>query len=221
MKHIKWIVIGLVAVLAFVAFCNLLPDTAPPKVLIDTWSSKLTERGYRQAENKKPDNIPADKTPPAGDPILYASGQAEGDNIEIIGVTTPDGNFWLTGTIKGLNGVDRQIIFDTLQWHDQIEIATSDRSDFSLITEAAWIDNRVDAGAGLAWDPVQVWNINAGLFGTVDINQDILTAPDWAAAGGRLSTDLWIFTAGLDIGYRIGESPGLHTGAGIGVRIGF
>lgn len=193
------------------------PDPFPRPKVIDTWSSALNERGYHRAANEKPDNIPDQKRPPAGEPVFHATGSVESSgnsgelDIELIAVETPDGSKWVKGWVDG-----REIVFDRLDW---VDTCYEDHSDFSLIVECALVDGP-DFGAGLAYEPLHFWGMNAGLFLTADVNQDILTAPDWAAGGVRVSSDWWIFTGGVDVGYRVGEESGLHTGLALGLAVG-
>jgi hypothetical protein len=199
---------------------SILTRPANSPVIPDTWSKPLQERGYREAENRKPDNIPDGKEPPAGEPVLHGTGTVEysGDTlqVEMVGVGAPDGSRWLTGYLKGPDGIDRQIMFDRLDWwipeHD-------DRSDFSLIAECAFI-NGPDMGVGLAWEPLEFYGVNAGLAGTIDLNRDLLDSPDWAALSARLSRSFGPISAGGHLGYRIGEERGLHTGVALGVAVG-
>lgn len=218
MKTIRTGILILIAVIAFTALCKLLPDSSPPKVLIDTWSSKLEERGYRQAENKKPDNIPDDKQPPAGEPIVHAIGTVEDSTVEIIAVETPDGNKWLTGWVKDGDGIERQIVFDRLDWWDA-RPASDDSTDLNLIIETAWVNNQVDVGVGAEYQFWHPLGADLGAAVTIDLQETITTTPDWLAVSGRLSGSISFFTLGGNVGWRFGEDSGLHLGASAGLAI--
>ena len=197
------------------------PDPFPAITRVkDTWTSALEDRGWRQAENKKPDNIPDQRQPPVeeAEPVIYGYGtvQLSGNSgelpVEITGIETPDGKKWMSAWVDG-----RQVIFEHLDW---LDVCYEDHTDLSLLVECAFIDGP-DFGAGAAYEPLHFWGMNAGLFLTCDVNQDILTAPDWAAGGVRVSRDWWVFTGGADLGYRLGEEAGLHTGISGGVELNF
>jgi len=87
------------------------------------------------------------------------------------------------------------------------------RERFSVYAEAAWIGDRARPGIGLAWKPVQVWGVEIGPAASMALDR-----PLWGAASVRLSRRVWsTIEAGASVGYRIGDEPGLHVAAGVGV----
>jgi len=195
--------------------CN--PHPQEPEVIVDTWSKPLNEAGFKPATPEKPDHIPGEKQPPAGEVVLHGSGTVEnsGETVEIIGVETPDGKKWLTGWVG-----DRQISFQHLDWWSETALH-DDGSDMSLIACCAWVDDSPDFGAGIAWQPVNALGIDAGLSISADVNAHLTSAPDWFAAGGRLSYQIGPFSAGGTVGGRLGQDAGLHLQLDAGVEIAF
>ena len=192
-------------------------------VIVDTWSKPLQESGYHPARHQKPDHIPADKEPPAGEPILHGTGTVElsgnpGElEVELIGVEAPDGSRWLTGWVKDRDGIERQIVFDRLDWR---EPAHDDRSDFSLIASCAWVNDSPDMGLGLAWQPVNALGIDGGFAVSADLNERVTDSPDWCALTIRGSRDVGVFSLGAGVGYRFGEDSGLHLEGSAGLAVG-
>lgn len=188
----------------------------PTADIPDTWSKPLSDAGYHPANHHKPENVPEDKQPPAGEVILHGSGTVENsvETVELIGVQTPDGKKWLAGWVG-----DRRIIFDRLDWQ-QLEVANCDHSDFRLVACCAWVGDRPDMGLGLAWQPVTILGADIGPEVSFDLNEHITQSPDWFAVSGRLSRSYGPFETGIGIGYRIGEDSGLHLEGNFGLRIG-
>ena len=86
------------------------------------------------------------------------------------------------------------------------------RERFGAFAEAAWIGDRFRPAAGISWKPVQVWGVEAGPAVSVGLDR-----PVWGAASVRLSRRVWsTIEAGAAVGYRVGDDPGLHLGAGVG-----
>jgi hypothetical protein len=86
------------------------------------------------------------------------------------------------------------------------------RERFGAFVEAAWIGDRFRPAVGLAWKPAQVWGVEVGPAVSVGLDQ-----PVWGAVSARASRRVWsTVEAGATIGYRIGDDPGLHLGAGVG-----
>lgn len=192
----------------------------PPEVVVDTWTKPLTEAGWKPATDPKPAHDPGEKfpelgsiVPDVGTAVLTATGTAQGDSIELTMIQTIDGQKWLHGSLNG-----SQIDFGYF-WYADTPVH-DDRSDFSLLIESAWVGDGPDFGAGLAYEPLQFGPVHGGGFVTADINRDILTSPDWAAAGVRASVHAGPFSAGADVGYRLGEDAGLHWGASVGLTVG-
>jgi len=224
MKHLKTAFIIALLVLLALSYLNYYlhksfgigcqPD--PPEVIVDNWSKPLTDAGWKPATDPKPTHDPGEKVPPeveAYSPVLTASGTVQGDSIELTVLETIDGQKWLHGSLNGSQIDFGYFWYSETAWKD-------DASDFSLLIESAWVGEGPDFGCGVAWQPLQVGPVHGGLFLTADVNRDILTAPDWAAAGGRASVHAGPFSVGGDIGYRIGEDAGLHWGASAGLTVG-
>ena len=210
-----WVVI---AVALFFIFCPDRDDSQPVP-LVDTWSKPLNDAGYTHAVTTKPQNIPDDKNPPAGEPVLHATGTVTQNGtddtqigtVELVGVQTPDGRKWLTGWVDG-----RQIVFDRLDWWQP---AYDDDSDFSLFMETALVSGRADVGVGAGyaiWHPV---GLDLGAAVSFDLNRDLYDTPDWIAVSGRLSRSYDWFNVGAELGYRFGEDAGVHVGAGVGLNL--
>jgi hypothetical protein len=186
-----------------------------PEIIVDNWTKPLTEAGYKPAQPVKPDHIPSDKTPPAGEIILHGSGTVAetAEQVEIVAVQTPDGQRWLSGWVDG-----KQVTWQRLDW--VLSPAHDDRSDFSLTLSAAAIDG-ADFGAGLHWHPVRLMGWDIGPAVTLDINRDLGLQPDWAAVTGRVSRPvLGPVSVEAGAGYRFGQDAGLHLEAGLGLAIG-
>ena len=91
-------------------------------------------------------------------------------------------------------------------------VLTWPRERFGAFGEAAWIGDRFRPAAGIAWKPVQVWGIEAGPAVSVGLDR-----PTWGAVSARASRRVYsTIEAGLEVGYRIGDHPGLHIGCGAG-----
>jgi hypothetical protein len=211
------ILIGIVAYLNYFSWLKWGLGCQPdpwPEVVTDTWTKPLQEAGFKPARPEKPENIPGDKQPPAGEPILHGTGAVEetGEVVELVGVQTPDGKRWLTGWVDG-----RRVVFDRLDWSELPR--HNDHSDLHLLIESAWVGDSPDFGVGVAWEPVHVLGADMGPALTMDLNRDIGQAPDWIALSGRLSRSFGPLSIGGDAGYRIGEDPGLHLGVSAGLTI--
>ena len=228
MKHLKTAFIIAILLLAGLAYLNYAlfknfgigcqPD--PPEIVVDTWSKPLTDAGWKPATDPKPTHDPGEKfpelgaiVPDVGTAVLTASGTAQGDSIELTVLETIDGQKWLHGSLNG-----SQVDFGYF-WYADTPVH-DDRSDFSLLIESAWVGNGPDFGAGLAYEPVQFGPVHGGAFLTCDINRDIASQPDWAAAGVRASVHAGPFSIGGELGYRLGEESGLHTGVSAGLTVG-
>lgn len=86
------------------------------------------------------------------------------------------------------------------------------RERFSAFAEAAWIGDRFRPAVGLSWKPAQIWGVEVGPAVSVGLD-----GPAWGAASVRLSRRVWsTIEAGAAVGYRVGDDPGLHLGAGVG-----
>jgi len=228
-KWWKLLFLGAIILLVVFAYINYFswikwgigcqPDPQP-EVIVDTWTKPLTDAGWKPATDPKPEHDPGEKfpelgaiVPDVGTAVLTASGTTDGDSIELTVIETIDGSKWLHGSLNG-----SQVDFGYFWYADTPQ--HNGRSDFSLLIESAWVGDGPDFGAGLAWEPVQLGPVHGGLFASADVNRDILTASDWAAAGVRASAHAGPFSAGGDVGYRIGEDSGLHLGVSAGLVIG-
>lgn len=86
------------------------------------------------------------------------------------------------------------------------------RERFSAFAEAAWIGDRFRPAVGLSWKPAQIWGVEVGPAVSVGLDR-----PVWGATSVRLSRRVWsTIEVGAAVGYRVGDDPGLHLGAGVG-----
>ena len=185
MKQAKWIfftVLILFLILSYGYFflCNNGESMVDQQIVVDTWTKPLLASGYKPAIIQKPAGIPGDKQPPAGEPVLWASGTIQDSvTVEILAVETIDGKKWLTGWVG-----DEKVRFQQVEWSPD-EVAICD-NNWSVLIAEEWISG-ADTGVGLAYEPWTVAGARVGLQAVVDVNPDLTDAPDWISTGARIS----------------------------------
>jgi hypothetical protein len=166
-KNAKLVFLALILLLAVIAYANFgfwklwgigcRPDPGPvePVVLVDTWSKPLTDAGFKPADIVDPVHVPVDI--PAGTPIIYGVGTvADSIPVDVIGVETPDGGKWIRVTVGG-----KPVHFQKLDWIDSPDKSAD--NNFSLLIAGALVGDGVDFAAGLAWEPLQGFQLAHGL----------------------------------------------------------
>jgi len=220
-QTIKYILFASAAVILYLAFRDVgcdRNDPIDPVAIADT----LIASGFVKPGDEphiRPDSLSGI----AGiDPVASGSGQVvvqEGHtwpdtlDFEFSIVTGPDGQPWIGAWING------QIV----DWIDQPQIDWPGKnlkdSDWVGFVEAAFIEEEIDSGIGVAWTPLHPWGINIGICSTVDF--DVVTDfdPEWGALGIYADKKFGIVRFGGNIGYGFGRGQGVHGGLSIGIGL--
>lgn len=224
----NWKAAGLLIIVGVAAFAYLNHFVLKPwgigcgqeQPLEDTWTERLTEAGYIEAEDTRPSHIPGDKEKPITEsgskPVFYAEGEVVVDEdtltVEAIGVQAPDGSRWFQAWVDG-----QRVRFNILEWQKQPVEKVS--RDFSGFVAVAWVNEQPDIAVGVAWQPIGSESLRGGVSVVTDLNETITTAPQWIAPCARFSASYGdVIEGGVDLGYRFGQDRGFHVDFGVGIR---
>ena len=199
-----WIVFGfLVLVLAMSIKCT------DGSEIRDTWSKPLIASGFKPAEDQKPEDIPGEKLPPAGDPVLWGEGFVQDlIPVEILGLVTPDGEHWIKAWVAG-----DEVKFQRLEWATE---PAAKESPWELVL-AVEIQDSLGVGLGICWSPVRLSGIRIGLQGIAGVNANLGDPAGWGSVDLRASKQYGSFSIGCYGGYGVGSHSGVVFGLSAGL----
>lgn len=214
----KWWVLLLLGValgVGLVAICDHLfpkreqsfPDWDPQIVL------ELTRKGYAPMETQKRPlqtvSIPGVSTTLHGAGVVVRPDSVPSwpDTLPVeVAVVEYGGKPWIGTWVNGV----------PVSWTEAPRILWPDPprpSTVSVIGEYSLTEPGGSFGLGASWEPVGIASLHAGPAVTIG------TGTDWAALSLRISHRYGPLSVGGDIGYQIGDSPGLHAGLSAGLAI--
>ena len=220
---VKWIplIVALALLLMIVCFGRCpaeRPETGLYARLASTLSA-IREAGYTPVEALTLDGvdmIPEDVPEEHVVQSVYVHGSwtvpediAAGDTVpvEVSAVELIDGSKWVRLEIGG-----KPVSVDITAWSgpDPVQIVRR----WTAFVEMAAVSGQPALGIGVGYRICEPLGIG--------VSPSIVASPslEWAAAELRLTRRVWSgVSAGGGVGYRIGEDPGLHLSAGVGVEL--
>lgn len=201
------VVIGVGIVALFPKRVENFPEWNPQIVL------ELARKGYTLMETRKRPldavSLPGVSTTlhGAGVAVRPDSMAAWPDSLPVeVAVVEHAGQPWIGAWVNGV----------PVAWTEAPRIRWPEApgpSPVSAIVEYSLTEPGGSFGLGASWEPVGIASLHAGPAVTVD------TGADWAALSLRISHRYGPLSVGGQVGYQIGDSPGLHAGVSAGLAV--